>query len=106
MFPTIRSIFLLLLLLPFSARAGVTCADVLKALGGRLADVNCFISTDLTSNNPLTTPANTSPAFTPITDRDVIAPVAGKRTPITKTVPGLQPGARRADRVRGDGGGE
>ncbi len=96
MFPTIRSIFLLLLLLPFSARAGVTCADVLKALGGRLADVNCFISTDLTSNNPLTTPANTSPAFTPITDRDVIAPVAGKRTPITKTVPGLQLNARIA----------
>src|SRR6266496_2987622 len=96
MFPTIRSIFLLLLLLPFSARAGVTCADVLKALGGRLADVNCFISTDLTSNNPLTTPANTSPAFTAITDRDVIAPVAGKRTPITQTVPGLQLNTRHA----------
>src|SRR5712691_4698093 len=102
MFPTIRSAVLLLLLLPFSARAGVTCADVLKALGGRLADPTCFQSADLTTNNPLTTPANNSLpglpafAFTPITDRGVIAPVAGKRTPITQTVPGLQLNARIA----------
>src|SRR3989449_7724962 len=102
MFRTIRSAFLLLLLVPFSARAGVTCADVLKALGSRLADVNCFVSADLTTNNPLTTPANNSLpglpafAFTPITDRGVIAPIAGKRTPITKAVPGLQLNARIA----------
>jgi len=103
MFPTIRSAFLLLLLLPFSARAGVTCADVLKALGSRLADhPDCFQSADLTTNNPLTTPADNSlanvppRAFTPITDRGVIAPVAGKRTPITKAVPGLQLNARIA----------
>jgi len=102
MFPRIRCALLLLLLVPFSARAGVTCADVLKALGSRLADVNCFASTDLTTNNPLTTPANNSltglpaGAFTPITDRGVIAPSAGKRTPITKTVPGLQLDARIA----------
>jgi len=96
MFPTIRSAVLLLLLVPFSARAGVTCADVLKVLGNQLADPTCFQSADLTTANPLTTPANTSPAFTPITDRDVIAPVAGKRTPITKAVPGLQLNARIA----------
>ncbi len=96
MFPTIRSAVLLLLLVPFSARAGVTCADVLKVLGNQLADPTCFQSTDLTTANPSTTPANTSPAFTPITDRDVIAPSAGKRTPITKTVPGLQLNARIA----------
>ena len=96
MYPTIRSAVLLLLLVPFSARAGVTCPDVLKALGNQLADPTCFQSTDLTTNNPLTTPANTSTAFTPITDRDVIAPSAGKRTPITKAVPGLQLNARIA----------
>jgi hypothetical protein len=101
MFPTIRALLLLLLLLPLSARAGVTCADVLKALAGRLADVNCIVSTDLTTNNPLTTPANNSlglapGAFTPMVDRDVIAPSADKRKPITKTVPGLQLNARIA----------
>src|SRR5438445_8638428 len=102
MFRTIRSAFLLLLLVPFSARAGMTCADVLKALGNQLADPTCFQSTDLTTNNPLTTPANNSLpglpafAFTPITDRGVIAPMPGKRTPITKAVPGRQLNARMA----------
>lgn len=102
MFPRIGSAFLLLLLVPFSARAGVTCADVLKVLGSRLADATCFVSTDLTTNNPSTTPANNSLpgvpafAFTPITDRGVIAPSAGKGAPITKAVPGLQLNARIA----------
>src|SRR5258707_6805058 len=101
MFPTIRFAVLLLLLLLFSARAGVTCADVLKALGSRLADPTCFQSTDLTPHNPLTTPADNSlglapGAFTPTTDRSVIAPIAGKRTPIMKAVPGLQINARIA----------
>src|SRR6266481_5058510 len=106
MFPTIRFAVLLLLLLPFSARAGVTCADVLKALGSRLADPTCFQSTDLTTHNPLTTPADNSlglapGAFTPTTDRSVIAPIAGKRTPITKAVPGLQLNARIASDLTG-----
>ncbi len=103
MFPTIRSAFLLLLLLPFSARAGVTCADVLKALGSRLADhPDCFQSADLTTNNPPTTPADNSLpglprfAFTPTFDRGVIAPSAGKGAPVTKVVPGLQINARIA----------
>jgi len=103
MFRTIRSAFLLALLVPFSARAGVTCADVLKALGSRLADhPDCFQSTDLTTNNLLTTPANNSlpgippGAFVPITDRAVIAPSAANRPPITKAVPGVQLNARIA----------
>ena len=37
------------LLVPFPAGAAVTCADVLKALGQSLADVNCFASADLTT---------------------------------------------------------
>jgi len=103
----IRSAALLLLLVPFSAGAAVTCADVLKVLGPSLADVSCFASDDLTTNNPLTTPANNSLpglppfAFTPITDRSVIAPSAGKRTPITKAVPGLQLDARIAGDPQG-----
>jgi len=99
---TLRSTALLLLLFPFSAHAAPTCADVIKALGSSLADVTCFASADLTTNNTQTTPANDSLpglppfAFTPITDRTVIAPSAGKRTPITKAVPGLQLNARIA----------
>jgi hypothetical protein len=77
---------LLLLLIPVSALAGPACEHVLKALGNRLADANCLESTNLTTNNPLTTPANNSlpgcrPAFTPQTDRAVIAPSAGRRHP-------------------------
>ena len=45
----IRFAALFLLLVPFPAGAAVTCADVLKALGPSLADVNCFASTDLTT---------------------------------------------------------
>jgi hypothetical protein len=103
MFSKIRSAILLLLLVPFSASAGVTCADVLKALGSRLADhPDCFQSADLTTNNPSTTPLNNSLpglpafAFTPILDRAVIAPAPGKGTPVTKAVPGLQLNARIA----------
>src|SRR5713226_7123175 len=102
MFPTIRFVALLLLLVPLSARAGVTCADVLKALGSRVADATCFQSADLTTKNPLTTPADNSlpgvppGAFQPFTDRTVIAPSALNRTPITKAVPGLQLNARIA----------
>ena len=100
--PTIRFAAAVLLLAPFSAVAAVTCADVQKALGASLADVVCFASADLTTNNPQTTPADNSlpglpfGAFTPTTDRTVIAPSPGKGTPITKTVPGIQLNARIA----------
>jgi len=91
-----------LLLVPFPASAAVTCADLAKAFGSSLADVNCFASTDLTTNNLQTTPANNSIAslppfaFTPMTDRAVIAPSPGKGTPVTKVVPGVQLNARIA----------
>jgi hypothetical protein len=93
---------LLLLLIPFSAFAALSCTDVQKALGASLADVNCFASADLTTANAQTTPADNSLpglppfAFTPTTDRGVIAPSAGKRTPIVKAVPGIQLNARIA----------
>ena len=79
------------------------CSDLIQAFGSQLADVQCFESADLTTNNAATTPADnalTPPlpffAFTPQTDRGVIAPVAGQRTPITKAVPGVQLDARIA----------
>jgi hypothetical protein len=84
------------------------CTDLAQAFGSQLADVQCFESTDLTTNNPATTPANNSlaglpaGAFTPTTDRGVIAPVAGQRTPITKTVPGIQLNARIASDPTGE----
>ena len=98
----VRFAALFLLLAPFPAGAAVTCPDLLKAFGSSLVDVNCFVSTDLTTNNPLTTPANNSLpglpafAFTPQTDRSVISPNPPNRTPITKVVPGIQLDARIA----------
>jgi len=86
-----------------SAHAETRCEHILKAFGDQLADATCFQSTDLTTNNPLTTPANNSIltlpafAFTPVTDRGVIAPSAAKRPPITVAVPGVQIQARIAD---------
>ena len=96
-----------------SRRRGRHMRRRLKALGQSLADVNCFASPDLTTANTTndiktsTTPPNNSLpglpafAFTPITDRSVIAPSAGKRTPITKVVPGLQLDARIASDPQG-----
>jgi hypothetical protein len=88
----------LLLVAPLSARAD-RCADVVAALGDRVADVVCFDSADLTTNGAATTPANNSlpgwpaGAFTPATDRTVIS----NGTAITKVVPGIQLEARLAD---------
>jgi hypothetical protein len=94
---------------PVAAKAtGPTCAEVLARLGNKLADVTCVVSPDLTTTNPATTPAdNSNPAlplgaFTPTTDRSVIAPSASKRPPITKAVPGLQIQARIADDPTGE----
>src|SRR5215475_2604197 len=97
----VRFVAPFLLLVPFPASAAVTCADLQKALGSSLADGNCFVSTDLTTTNPQTTPADNSlglavGAFTPTTDRGVIAPSAANRPPITKVVPGVQLNARIA----------
>jgi len=95
----------LLLVIPFSAHAKLTCADVLNALARDLADATCAVSTDLTTKNPATTPANNSIAglppfaFTPQTDRAVISPATP--TPVTKMVPGLQIQARIASDPKG-----
>jgi hypothetical protein len=79
------------------------CDRLLARLADRLADATCAESADLTTANPATTPANNSLpglpafAFTPVTDRGVIAPSAGKRPPIARAVPGLQIQGRFAD---------
>src|SRR5262245_51785417 len=72
------------------------CDQLLTRLGAAIADAVCFESADLTTNNPATTPLDNSLpglpqfAFTPQTDRAVISPPPGSRTPITKIVPGIQ----------------
>src|ERR1051325_11695676 len=107
MFARIRGIAAALYFVSLSAHAALTCDDVKAALGSALADVNCFESTDLTTNNPLTTPPDNSLpglppfAFTPQTDRGVISPKAGDRTPISKAVPGIQLDARIASDPQG-----
>ena len=79
------SVAALAVVIPATAGAATRCDTILAKIGKSLADVTCFESTDLTTSNPLTTPANNSIAtlpafaFTPITDRDVIAPSAAKR---------------------------
>lgn len=96
-----------LLVLPVRTWAG--CPEILDFLAGKAADVVCFESPDLTTNNTNppptgpTTPANNSLpglqpfAFTPQTDRNVISPDSPDRTPITKAVPGIQVQGRFAD---------
>src|SRR5690349_20128979 len=89
-------------LVPATAHAAGSCAQLLQRFGASLADASCVDSPDLTTNNPATTPLNNSLpglppfAFTPRTDRDAIAPSASKRTPVTMVVPGLQLQARIA----------
>jgi len=79
-----------------SAAAASRCDRLLGLLGHQIADASCADSTDLTTNNPATTPANDSLAglpsfaFTPQTDRNVISPNPPNRTPVTKAVPGIQ----------------
>lgn len=79
---------------------------LLDFLSHEAADVLCFESPDLTTANSTppptgpTTPADNSleglpaGAFTPQTDRAIIAPPSALRTPIAKAVPGVQVQAR------------
>ena len=97
MFSRICLAVLLALLVSSSAFAQARCERALKHLGSQLvAGFTCVESPDLTTANPATTPPNNSLAgrpplaFTPQTDRGVIAPSPGKATPITKAVPGVQ----------------
>ena len=86
-----------------SAAAASRCDRLLGLLGHQIADASCADSTDLTTNNLATTPANDllpglAPfAFTPQTDRNVISPNPPNRTPITEAVPGIQLDARISD---------
>jgi len=92
-----------------TAEAATRCDQLLVRLAHQVTDANCFESTDLTTNNPTTTPTDNSMtpplpafAFTPQTDRSVISPRPPDRTPITKTVPGVQLDARIADDPAGE----
>lgn len=92
-----------------SAQAAGRCRQILERLEDDAADVVCFESPDLTTNNdnpppdgPTTPENNSIPglppfAFTPRTDRDVISPDPPDRTPITRAVPGIQIQGRFAD---------
>jgi predicted esterase len=97
---------LALLMGPAAARAA--CPEIVAALGGRVVDVTCVDSADLTTNHPATTPADNSVAglppgaFTPTTDRGVISPAPPDRTPITRTVPGIQVSGRFAEDPTGE----
>jgi len=100
----------LLLALPAAATpAASRCEALVAHLRSQLTDVTCFESTDLTTQNELTTPADNSLAglpafaFTPRTDRGVIAPSAARRPPIAGAVPGVQLQARFAGDPTGQG---
>ena len=92
-----------------SAMGAGGCDRLLGHLAHQITDATCFVSADLTTNNPQTTPADnalTPPlpafAFTPQTDRSVISPNPPNRTPITRKVPGIQLDARIADDPAGE----
>jgi hypothetical protein len=93
----------------YAAPSQDPCKALLAAFGDRLADATCFVSSDLTTNNPATTPADNSikglpiGAFTPTTDRAVIAPDPAHKTPITMAAPGVQLQARIASDPTGQG---
>ena len=96
-------------ILMLAARANArTCDEVVKFLSDRAADVVCFESPDLTTNNEATTPEDNSlpglppGAFTPRTDRATISPDPPDHTPIYREVPGIQVQGRFADDPTGE----
>jgi 3HB-oligomer hydrolase (3HBOH)/Tannase and feruloyl esterase len=90
------------------AAAASRCDDLLGLLSQQITDASCIESSDLTTNNPATTPPDNSLpglppfAFIPQTDRAVISPSPPNRTPITKAVPGIQLDARISDDPAGE----
>ena len=68
----------------------------MEVLDGRVQDLSCTESPDLTTENEGTTPLDNSRAdlpplaFTPQTDRAAISPDAPHRTSIDRAVPGIQ----------------
>ena len=116
------------LAITFSGTAAATTRSerILQRFGARLADATCTESPDLTTTNPNTTPANNSIqglppfAFTPVTDRGVIAPDAlngdlvligisapglkdVRATPLDSTVPGVELHVEGREQSRGAG---
>ena len=91
-----------------SVAAASRCERLVGLLARQITDASCTESADLTTDNPATTPLNNSlpslpaGAFTPQTDRDVISPSKANRTPIGKTVPGVQLDGRIADDPTGE----
>jgi hypothetical protein len=79
------------------------CSEIKLALLADTQDVQCVQSADLTTANQATTPQDNSrlglppSAFTPRTDAQAVSPDAPFRTPITRTVPGLQITGAMAD---------
>src|SRR6266852_3541545 len=101
-----------ILMIGARAQAQSACGEIQNFLGDRAADVVCFESPDLTTNNTdavhPTTPEDNSiaglpgGAFTPRTDRDTISPAPPDRTPIFRAVPGIQVQGRFADDPTGE----
>src|SRR5262249_46924174 len=92
-----------------SAMASTRCDRLLVRLAHQVTDAKCFESTDLRTTIPATRPADIPVppprpafAFTPQTDRSLIPPSPPNRTPIMKTVPGVQLDARIADDPAGE----
>ena len=90
------------------AAAASRCDHLVGLLGQQITEASCIESSDLTTNNPATTPPDNSLpglppfAFTPQIDRAVISPSPPNRTPITKAVPGIQLDARISDDSTGE----
>jgi len=99
----VKPLLALALLLAASGPARADCGAIARALAGLAADVRCAASADLTTANSDTTPQDNSRpglppfAFTPRTDAGAVSPDAPDRTPIWRTVPGLQVTGAMAD---------
>lgn len=86
-----------------SAHPQDACTRISLALLAETQDLQCVPSPDLTTANQNTTPQDNArlglppSAFTPRTDAQAVSPDAPARTPITRSVPGLQITGAMAD---------
>src|SRR5262249_16469244 len=92
-----------------AAAAATRCDQLLIRLAHHIPDPICSETPHPPKNTPTPPPADNSMtpplpafAFTPQTDRSVISPSPPNRTPITKTVPGVQLDARITDDPTGE----
>ncbi len=106
---TITALSLLTSASATEASVANSCARVLRQLSSQLVDASCVESPDLTTRNPETTPLDNAipglppKAFMPRADRDILMPDERRRTPITKSMAGLQIQARFARDTLGQG---